>query len=270
MSLYKYYFFFLFAFVWMGCAKKTTQHVISTEKLPKIKDKELIAVLDSLHQIKVKTFYTKLSVDYKDTTRDVSFKTSIKNVTDSAVNAIITYARIPIVTAMVTTDSVLVVNKNDKCFTKASLNYIKENFGIDFNYGNIEELILGRPIDYSEEQKYFVVNNPYQYIISSHRKKDRRRLERKAKEDILIFYTLNDQATQIQSMSVESPSDSTNIILDYMSWQNINGIQLPKEVLIFINTPKNNISIRLEYEKVEINEPQELIIIIPESYEKCD
>ena len=121
MSLYKYFFFFLFAFVWMGCAKKTTQHVISTEKLPKIKDKELIAVLDSLHQIKVKTFYTKLSVDYKDTTRDVSFKTSIKNVTDSAVNAIITYARIPIVTAMVTTDSVLVVNKNDKCYTKASL-----------------------------------------------------------------------------------------------------------------------------------------------------
>jgi hypothetical protein len=26
----------------------------------------------------------------------------------------------------------------------------------------------------------------------------------------------------------------------------------------------------LLYERVEVNEPQELIIVIPESYEKCD
>jgi len=270
MIHYRFFFFLLLVMGCIGCSKKMTEHVISTEKLPKIKDKELVATLDSLHEIKVKTFYTKLSVDYKDTTRDISFKTSIKNVTDSAVNAIITYARIPIFTAMVTTDTVLVVNKTDKCYTKASLGYIKENFGIDFSYANIEELILGKPIDYSMDQRYFVINNPYQYIISSHRKKERRRLERKAKDDILIFYTLNDQAKQIESMAVESPSDSTTVIIDYLTWQTINDIQVPKEVYIYIKTPKNHITVRLEYEKVEINEPQELIIIIPESYEICD
>jgi hypothetical protein len=270
MNRCNFYLFLFISFSWISCSKKTTEHVISAEKLPKIKDKELISVIDSLHQIKPNTFYTKLSVDYKDTTRDLSFKTSIKIVTDSAVNAIITYARIPIVTAMITKDSVLVVNKSDKCYTKASLGYIRENFGIDFNYGNIEELIFGRPIDYTKDQKYFVINNPYQYIISSHRKKERKRLERKAKEDILISYTLNNQATQIQSMSVESPSDSTTISINYFYWQTINNQQVPKDVYMNIKTPKNHITIRLDYEKVEINEPQELIIIIPESYETCD
>jgi hypothetical protein len=115
-----------------------------------------------------------------------------------------------------------------------------------------------------------VINNPYQYIISSHRKKERKRLERKAKEDILISYTLNNQATQIQSMSVESPSDSTTISINYFYWQTINNQQVPKDVYMNIKTPKNHITIRLDYEKVEINEPQELIIIIPESYETCD
>jgi len=150
------------------------------------------------------------------------------------------------------------------------LSYIKENFGIDFNYGNIEELILGKPIDYSEEQKYSVLSNPHTYVISSRRKKTPGRLERDEKEEVLIFYTLNDQATQIQSISIESPSDSTSIIIDYISWQVINGIQVPLKAEIYIAMPQNKIHLRLEYEKVEINEPLELIIIIPESYEKCD
>ena len=270
MTHFKYLIYFILLLSWVSCSKKTTHHVISTVKLPKKKDKELINVIDSLHAIMPSTFYTKLSVDYIDTNRDLSFKTSIKNVTDSALNAIITYARIPIVTAMVTIDSVTVVNKNDKCFTKASLSYIKENFGIDFKYGNIEELILGRPIDYMKDQKYFIINDPYQYIISSHRRKERKRLERKAKDDIIILYTLNDLANQIRSMSIESPSDSTFISIDYLSWQKNNEFHIPKEVSIKIKTPRNFLRIRLEYEKVEVNEPQELIIIIPESYEKCD
>jgi len=270
MILYRHCLFLLCAFTSISCAKKTIQDVVSSENPPKIKDKVLIAVVDSLSKIKTETFYTKLNVEYKDTTRDLSFKTSVKNVTDSALNAIITYARIPIVTAMITKDSVSIVNKNDKCYTRASLSYLKENFGIDFNYRNIEELILGKPIDYSEEQKYFVLNNPYKYVISSQRKKTRGRPERKGKGDILIFYTLNDQATQIQAISLESPSDSTNIIIDYNSWQVINGIQVPLKAEIYIAMPQNKIHLHLEYEKVEINEPQELVIIIPESYEKCD
>ena len=40
--------------------------------------------------------------------------------------------------------------------------------------------------------------------------------------------------------------------------------------MIQITTPRNKILVRLEYEKIEINEPQELIIVIPENYEKCD
>ena len=32
---------------------------------------------------------------------------------------------------------------------------------------------------------------------------------------------------------------------------------------------EKGIYIKMDYEKVEINEPQELIIVIPEKYEKC-
>ena len=150
------------------------------------------------------------------------------------------------------------------------MSYIKENFGIDFTYNNIEELFLGRPLDYKVDQKYFVINDPYRYQISSHRKREKKRFERKAKDDIIINYFLTNDAKELKKTTIFSPSDTTEISVDYLSFQVDKGIKVPENVLIKINTPRNKIFVRLEYEKVEINEPQELIIVIPENYEKCD
>lgn len=264
----------IFGLFWLGsCSPKfvaAIDETIPKEKLPKKKDKELLETLDSLALVKPKTFYSKLSVDYKDTTREISFKTSLKIVSDSAVNAIITYAKIPIVTTMITKDTIKVVNRRDKCYVIQTLNYIKENFGIEFTYNNIEELFLGRPLDYKVDQKYFVINDPYRYQISSHRKREKKRYERKAKEDIIINYFLTNDAKELRKTTITSPSDTTEISVDYLSFQLDKSIKVPENVLIQIKTPRNRIYVRLEYEKIEINEPQELIIVIPENYEKCD
>lgn len=256
-----------------SCSPKVVTSVSTVnelEKLPKKKDKELVQTLDSLSKNKPKTFYSKLSVDYKDTTREISFKTSLKIVSDSAINAIITYAKIPLVTTMITRDTIKVVNRKDKCYIIQTLSYIKENFGIDFTYSNIEELFMGRPLDFNAEQKYFVLNNPYEYNISSHRKREKKRYERKAKDDIIINYFLSNDSRNLKKTIISSPSDSAQIVVDYLVNQQFDNFKIPKEVAIHIQTPRNKILIKLDYEKVEINEPQELIIIIPENYEICN
>ena len=71
-----------------------------------------------------KTFYTKVSTKYSDTSQNISFKTSIRLVKDSAVNALITYAGFPIYNSVVTPDSLILVNKRGKCYTKTKLNFI--------------------------------------------------------------------------------------------------------------------------------------------------
>jgi len=253
-----------------SCARKMTEEIVQQERLHKRKEKELEAVLDSLSLVKPKTFYSKLSVDFKDTNTNISFKTSLKIVTDSAVNAIITYAKIPIVTAMIKTDSIIVVNKRDKCYQKENLNYIKDQFGIDFTYQNVEELFLGRPLDYNVDQKYFVDHDPFNYSISSHKKRERKRLDRKPKEDIVINYILTNDAKELKRTKITSPSDSTEIIVDYKSRQKVKELNIPYEVFITIKTPRNSMYIKLNYEKQEIDEPQELLIVIPEKYEKCN
>ena len=254
-----------------SCAKKMTEG--DKQRLPRRKTQDLVDLMDSLSHKKPQFFYTKIATDFSDTNTNISFKTSVRMVKDSAINTLITYANIPIVNAMITNDSVTVVNKRDKCVILQSLSYIKDNFGVDFNCRNIEELILGMPLDYDTTQKYFQIHDPFNYVISSHKKRDIKKLDRQdknPKEDIIIKYFLSDSLTALKGMFIESPSDSTSIQVDYLSREFVQNYNVPKEVYIVITSPRNQMRINMTYNKVEIDEPQPLHLVIPEGYGKCD
>jgi len=243
----------------------------NTEKVDRKKTTELLAVLDSLSLRKPQTFYSKIATKYRDTTQDISFKTSIRMVKDSAVNALITYATLPIYNSILTPDSLTILNKRGKCFTKTSLSYIKDNFGIAFDYKNVEELLLGLPLDYDDDQKYFQIHDPYNYIISSHRKREIRRSDKKEKfqDDIIIKYFISNDLKTLKKMELESKSDTARIEVNFLSWEMVENYSVPSEVYIKVYTAKNNIEVNLSYDKIQINVPQQLILVIPEEYEEC-
>lgn len=258
----------------ISCSKKLV--IINPDRLERKKTPELVHTLDSLFLLKPSFFYSKISTLFQDTTQNVSFKTSIRMLKDSATNALITYAAIPIFNTMLTPDSLTILNKRSKCYTKTKLSYLKENFGYDFEYRNIEEIILGLPVAYDTNQKYFQIHDPFNYVISSHRKKeikrnDRPRQNRKNESnEIIIKYFLNADAKSLKKMEIESPDDSTTILVDYISRELVDNFNIPKEVIVNVKTPKNNIFVNLTYEKIEINQPQPLFLVIPESYEICE
>ncbi|MGB0914611.1 MAG: DUF4292 domain-containing protein, partial [Crocinitomicaceae bacterium] len=104
----------LFILALTSCGSKKEQ---AGDKLAKAKDTELTQVLDSLSSVKFDYFYSKISTKYKDSSQNVSFKTSVRITKDSAVNTLITFARFPVFNAIVTLDSVKVTDKQKKCYT---------------------------------------------------------------------------------------------------------------------------------------------------------
>ncbi len=260
---------FLSLLILASCSKKVIGE--SLVKVERKKTPELLAVLDSLTLRKPNTFYTKIATSYKDTTQDISFKTSIRLVKDSAISALITYATLPIYNSILTPDSLTILNKRGKCFTKTKLSYIKDNFGIAFDYKNVEELILGLPLAYDTSQKYFQIHDQYNYIISSHRKRDIKRSDKKEKfqDDIIIKYFLANDLKSLKKMELESKSDTARIEVNFLSWEMHENYNIPSEVFVKIYTAKNTIEINLSYDKIQINVPQELFLVIPEDYEEC-
>ncbi|MDR0801590.1 DUF4292 domain-containing protein [Fluviicola sp.] len=257
-------------------------------KVEKRKTTELIQVMDSLSSLRPNSFYTKIKCHFSDTNRRISFKASIRSIKDSIINPIITYAGIPIVNSLIRHDSLFISNRKDKCAIRTNMSYIKESFGVDFDYRNIEELLLGLPIAYDTTQKYFQINDPYNYIISSHRKRIIKK-ENKSKHDkdkdnnnpkkdkndneegdnIMIRYFIHPSLKSISRVIIDSPEDTTHISVNYLSRDTVNTYLLPKEVVIDIVTARNHIVLTMDYDKTEINIPQEIYFVIPENYDIC-
>ncbi|MGJ8660956.1 MAG: DUF4292 domain-containing protein [Bacteroidota bacterium] len=266
-------FFKLFLIVSLAltaCAKKLTE--TDMVKVKRVKTNVLLSNMDSLSRVRPTFFYSKIATKFSDTTRNFSFKTSLRMNIDTAINAIITYAAIPVVNSLITKDSLTVVNKRDKCVSRADMEFIKENFGVDFSFKNIEELLLGIPLDYDTMQKYFQIHDPYQYIVSSHRKRKMKKADRleRQENDVAIKYFLSNDMKQLKGMEILSPSDTASIYVDYLSRQLVGGMNVPDKVNIKVVTARNNLFISLSYDKVEVNEPQPLYFIVPEGYEDCE
>ena len=252
--------------------------LLNSEKLDRKKTSELTDALDEMSKLRPDYFYSRISTKFKDTTQSVSFKTSLKIKRDSAVSAFISFAAIPIIQAIVTQDSLTVVNKRNKCFTLTDLSIIKNTFGYAFEYGNVEEILLGLPLAYDTNQRYFQIHDPHNYIISSHRKRQIKKNEKGKPMDknngnddeIIVKYFLSDDISRIKKLEIESPSDSTRLEVNYVTSEIVNSFSVPKSVEIQVFTPKNTISLKLDYEKTEVNEPQSLLLVIPKTYSICE
>jgi hypothetical protein len=251
-----------------SCAKKTLDGV-ERIKLPKVKTSELVHTLDSLAQYKPESFYSKISCKFNDTNQNISFKTSLKMIRDSAMTALISFATIPIFNVLLTKDSLHMQNKREKCFSKERLSALKESFGIAFDYVNVEELFLGVPFAFDSTQKYVHLRDPFNYIISSHKRRMIRRNDRRNQEEIVFKYFLSDDAKGLKKMVIDNPEDTTNVQVDYNTFQMVEGHNYPDEVVITIKSPRNTMNITLNYNKIDVVERQIIEFVIPEEYNKC-
>lgn len=251
----------------LSCAQSNVQN--HTGIIQKSKMIEITESLDSLIICEFDYFYTKISTDYVDSAQDASFKTSIRIAQDSAVNAIVTFMRIPVAGALISKDSVLVSNKRDKCYVRENIEYLSKTFGVTFTYQDVQDLIMGLPVGYDPERKYFRVNDGAPNTICTHRKMDIKRNERKGEKELVMYYTLSEDLKSLVGYQVYSPDDETTIYVDYVEREDVDGYNFPKIVKMRIVTPKQEILIDLEYKRTRINEQETIHFVIPESYEQC-
>lgn len=257
--------FFVLVFCTVGCAKQWAISEGKSEKLPKLKQKQFIAVLDSISMSSPQYMYTKLKVNYKGIDNKGSFKATLKSVQDSAVSAVISFAKIPVFSALIDSSSLTILNKKDKCFSVQALKEFSKKFGIDFSLHNIEEVIFGHATGFSLDQKYHVLSDPDQYILSTHRKAGVRK-----KKEIVNRYILAPNQRHLESAYISAPMDSTEIEIKYLEWQQADDYLLPKVIELNVNMRNNVEQIILEYTRLDVLTPEALFLTIPEKYEKCD
>jgi hypothetical protein len=263
--------FLLATLLLVSCASRKDQKQL--EKVDKVNDKTLIAKLSVQDYIPFNYLTSKVNVDLKSNAQDRSFAVYLKHSIDTAIGGTMKYAQFAGAIFKVTQDSVILANKMQKCYFLSDLNYLTEMFGTEVEFDFFQDLILGLPIGFDSTLKYQQINNPYKYILSSHKKKTFRKLENdklEVEEDVmLVQYEMKPRTFELARTTIHVPSDSVFIAINYVQRKEVEGVMLPEETLIEITHPTDTISIRLDYGSIKLNEWREIDVRIPASYENC-
>lgn len=256
--------YFLFMLLIIGtsvsCAEKsslsplTEATVFSKDTLPTGKSNHI--ELDSIHAQFWHWYYGKYSVSYSDNSRKIGFKLSLKCTQDSVANALITFAAIPFVNSLITKDSLTYVNKKDRCFEIYPVDRTKKLLGIALTLDNLEELFLGLPIGFHTNMQ-FEKKIKYDSIYFSYRD-----------DKISADYAYHSASKHIVNQTLEL-ADGRKMYIEYNDW-NEGLVHIPSSFTITITSKEEVMHLNMNTERFEINVPQEIELIIPEDYEKCN
>jgi len=263
---YKYAFLLLTLLAFTAC--KTPKDADVSEQ-GTVASEELVFALDSLSNKSFESYYSKISTSFKDSSRSFSFKTSTWMIADSAANFLITFARFPVVGALVTKDSVSVSNRREKCFTHAELDMLSEQFGTELTLRNLQEILLGIPTNFDKSKTYYQTNKDKSLTLCTHGLKDIEQIRLENSDEIITYYTLTEDLSELEQMTLISIKDTTEINLTYNTRELIDGFNAPTMATVKILSPRQNITVELNYTKVRFNQPEEIQFVIPESYEEC-
>lgn len=249
------------------------QHIPNEQRLKKKNDKELEAALFDQDSIPFDFLSVRIGVDFKSKTQNRSFSCFVKLKVDSAFGGSIKAAGIVVATYLVSKDSLIFVSKFQDCYVAESFDAISSLLGATVEFDFVQDLMLGLPIGLEEGTKYKQINSKDHYILSSHKKRDFKKLENERldlEEDLmLIQYHLNAETLALFRTDIEIPSDTTSISVNYLERKLEEGVSVPESTRIIVVNPNDSIFIQFNYAPVKLNDPKEISIKIPDGYVAC-
>lgn len=217
---------------------------------------EIYSMLDS-NRIEFETFSAKINVEYVDADdKRYDVNAFVRMQRDSAiwisVNAIF---GIEALRALITKDSVKIIDKHNKVYTARALNYLQEVVSLPLDLATLQDLIIGNPV--------FVHSQPVSYTRTS---------------DYISLLIVGDLFKNLLTLNasnsslVRSKLDDTDITrnrtcdLTYSDYENKKGVMFSTARKISI-AEKKKLDIKLDFKQYEFNEPLTFPFSIPRNYQ---
>ncbi len=209
--------------------------------------------------IDFKTFNAKIKVEYQDSKGKQPDVTAIvRIIKDSAIWISLTASilNFEIYRTLITRDSVILLNKQEREVQYRSLDYLQEVTEIPFDYKTLQNLLIGNPI--------FLDSNIVYY---------------KKTEDQILLSMLGNYFKHLLTLSdnnyflIHSKLDDVEIArnrtadLTYSDYENKNGFNFSTSRQISVSE-KNKLDIRLNFKQYEFNKELSVSFNIPKNYKR--
>jgi hypothetical protein len=172
---------------------------------------------------------------------------------------------IEIVRALITPDSVKIVNRLDGTYYLGGTQILNRMFNTDIDFYMLQALFTGNDFphfqkdrfNFSEEQGLFKLQNP-----------NRRRIAGGAYFNHSML--IDPETMRIKTNIIVEENLNRSLRADYKRHENVSQQWVPADLQIFVSDGSGNANMNLSYSRITLNEPQRMQFSIPARYKPLE
>ena len=211
------------------------------------------------HYINFKTFNAKIKVEYQDSKgKQPDVIAIVRIIKDSAIwiSLSLPILNLEVYRALITKDSVILLNKQKKEVQYRSLDYLQEVTEIPFDYYTMQDLLIGNPVFIDSNIVYYKKTD--EQILFSMAGKFFKHLLTLSANDYFLMHSKLDDVDISRSRTAD---------LTYTNYENKAGIffSTNREIIV---SEKNKLEIRLNFKQYEFNKDLSVSFNIPKNYSR--
>jgi hypothetical protein len=216
----------------------------------------------------------KANIEYNADGKKNSFKSTLRIKKDSAIWVSITpIMGIEVARALITPDTVLMVDRIHATYFSGSFNYINQLFNVDLDFKMLQSLLIGNSIDFEENEKIFSQIDKHMLFLGTTKKRRVKKAikkdkESKLKEDNQSIW-LDPQTFKIKELFVTDLRSEQSFRANYSNHQKVENQMFPFTTRFFISS-NQNAYLGVEVSKVTLEKELNMPFSIPEKYEPVE
>lgn len=285
------------SFLLAGCRAAKPVAEAPVRELPPRPAHELHELLLAGHAPDIRSYSAKADISLRTATESRSFKAHVRAVRDSAVWLSITPALgIEVARALVTRDSVKLLDKLHDSYWLGDTAQAQARFGMQPGLKLLQEALLGLPIGLDPEEKFRSDREDGMYTLTSKEKrrfiraaedispgdtlpqdKDmrERRLERTLRKaerrDAMVYkYWIDPDSLRVSRVLVSDLAHDQQADVRYMERKTVDGHSIPGLVVLSLSAPGGSATGTLRLDRIQLNGSLNLPFRIPEKFTPMD
>ena len=235
----------------VGC--KSTKTLQSSGMLDSRMSVKQIVKNHDKFQSKFTTLQGRLKVEYVQGERSETHTLTLRMGYDNTiwVNAFLNMVRVKI-----TPDRVRFYNKLDKTYFDGDYALISAFLGIDLQFENLQNLLLGEAVFELKSKEFKKQKDPNSYKLTP----------KKSNPLFDLLYVINPTYFKLDLQELDQPLEQNTLKIKYHSYQKVKGLVLPEKLSIKATNTEEQTTLNLNLKSVILDQPLRFPFKIPKGF----
>ncbi len=244
--------FFLITSILAGC--KAKKAVVVNKPVPEVKNTNKLLLDLQNKQLNFTTFTTKAKAKlaFNGNENDVTLNFRIKK--DQKIWVSVTYIGLEIARALITPDSIKILNRVKAEYTAKPFNYVYKYANKEVNYSMLEAILVGNSIPAFLNSTAILTTQNNLFVLNGSKN--------------TIKYQLNyNGLKELNQTSLKDETANQELLINYSNFGPVGEASLPFNINLKSKANTNSVIASMQYGAIQINENLDFPFTVPKRYE---